>query len=219
MKTLKIWCICLLAWSVWFVSAASAESTYEALCKQADLDRDHVTAWIEIEGAAFTQPVMQHPRDDTYYSGHDPHGNEFEGGALYTQASYNNKKFSDPVTVIYGGSTKEGMVFRDLQEIYSGKFDACRNIRLHLPDETLEYEVFAALPYSAIHILHYYDFTLERRFTGFFDTVYSSRVLGMHLSEDDRPEPGDKVIILSTGLRGDKLQRYLVMAKLVTNKV
>lgn len=215
MKALRVWCICLLAWSVWFVSAASAESTYDALCEKANLDRTNVSAWIEIEGTSFSLPVMQHPQDDTYYSGHDPHGNEIEGGALYTQASYNNKEFSDPVTIIYGSSNKEGMVLRDLQELYSGQFDSCRNIRLHLPEETLEYEVFAAVPFSAIHILHYYDFNMERRFTSFFDEVFSTRVLGMHLAEEDRPEFGDKVLILSTGLRGDKLQRYLVMAKLV----
>ena len=218
MKTWRVWCICLLAWSVWFLGAASAESTYDALCDKAGLDRENVTAWIEIEGADLSQPVMQHPQDDTYYSSHDAHGNEAEGGALYTQASYNNKEFSDPVTIIYGSSTKEGMVFRDLQESYSGKFGDCRKISLHLPEETLEYEVFAALPYSAIHILHYYDFNTERRFTSFFDSVYSTRVLGMHLLEEDRPEPGDKIIILSTGMRGDKLQRYLVMTKLVSNK-
>lgn len=219
MKALRVWCICLLAWSLWFVSAASAESTYDALCEKADLDRANVSGWIEIEGTSFSWPVMQHPQDDTYYSSHDPHGNEIEGGALYTQASYNNKEFSDPVTIIYGGSKKEGTVFRDLQETFSGQFDACRKINLYLPDENLEYEVFAAVPYSAVHILHYYDFNMERRFTSFFDSVYFQRVLGMHLEEADRPEYGDRVIILSTGLRGDKLQRYLVMAKLVTNKI
>lgn len=38
----------------------------------------------------------------------------------------------------------------------------------------------------------------------------------MHLDEDNRPVAGkDRVLILSTGLRGDPLQRYLVMAKLI----
>ena len=219
MKFRKVWCICLLAWSVWLLSAAQAETTYDALCAQAKLDPAHVSAWIEIDGASISQPVMQHPDDDTYYSSHDPHGNEIEGGALYTQASYNNKEFSDPVTIIYGSSTKEGMVLRNLQQTYSGKFDACRDIKLHLPGETLQYRVFAAVPYSATHILHYYDFNMERRFTGFFNSVFDQRVLGMHLVEEDRPEFGDRVLILSTGMRGDKLQRYLVMAKLVTNKI
>lgn len=216
MKLKKVWCICLLAWSVWLLSAAQAETTYDALCAKANLDPANVSAWIEIDGASISQPVMQHPDDDAYYSSHDPHGNEIEGGALYTQASYNNKEFSDPVTIIYGSSTKEGMVLRNLQEIYSGKFDACREIKLHLPTETLEYKVFAAVPYAATHILHYYDFNTERRFTSFFDSVFGQRVLGMHLIKEDRPEFGDRVLILSTGMRGDKLQRYLVMAKLVT---
>ena len=40
----------------------------------------------------------------------------------------------------------------------------------------------------------------------------------MHLDEDNRPVFGqDRVVILSTGLRGDSLQRYLVMAKEVAD--
>ena len=36
----------------------------------------------------------------------------------------------------------------------------------------------------------------------------------MHLDENNRPEAGrDQVLILSTALRGDSLQRYLVMAR------
>lgn len=218
MKKVRVWCICLLAWCVWCMGAASAQTTYDVLCDESRLEKSNVTAWIEVKEASFCQPVMQHPQDDAYYSSHDSRDRESTGGALYTQASYNSREFSDPVTIIYGSSSKEGAVFRNLQELYSGHFDVCRKIYLHLPEETREYEVFAAIPYSSVHILHYYDFSMERRFTSFFDDVFSTRVLGMHLVEEDRPEIGDKVLILSTGLRGDNLQRYLVMAKLVTNK-
>lgn len=206
----------LVLWAVWS-AAACAESTYDTLCKQNNVHTEDVTAWIEISGASFSQPVMQHEQDDSFYSEHDASGKSSSVGALYTQASYNAADFSDPVTIVYGSSQTMGAPFRDLQEMYSGSFDAYRDILLHLPEETVSYRVFAAVPYQSIHILHYYDFSQERRFNAFFDDVFSTRLLGMHLDMENRPGADDSVLILSTGLRGDRMQRYLVMAKRIQN--
>jgi len=216
MNRLKVWCACLLAWVCFAATSALADSSYSALCQAAALDTGNTAAWLEISSASFFQPVMCHPKDDAFYASHDAYGTEAEGGTLYVQASYNANDFSDPVTIVYGSSAKEGMPFRNLQETYSGRYDDCRTIRVHLPQGTLNYKVFAAIPYSAVHILHYYDFTDEQRFSSFFDGVFSTRALGMHLSPDDKPAFGEKILILSTALRGDKTQRYLVMGKLVT---
>ncbi|MBR3929298.1 MAG: class B sortase [Clostridia bacterium] len=210
-KRCIIWCVCLIAWLIG--SYAIAESRYDALCRENSLKNAHVTAWLEIPGAAFCRPVMQHDSDDGFYAGHKPNGSEAKYGSIYTQSSYNASDFSDPVTVIYGSSKAAGAPFRDLQETFSGSFEKCREIYIHLPDGTLEYRVFAAVPYSSIHILHYYNFSVQRRYESFFSSVYSTRRLGMHLDEADKPVFGDDVLILSTGIRGDNMQRYLVMAK------
>ena len=197
-------------------ACACAETSFQSLSDKAGISDAHVDAWLEIPGADFSQPVMRHPQDDAWYAKHDAHGKESETGTLYVQASYNAAGFADPVTLIYGSSAREGAPLRMLQELFSGSFDEHRTILVHLPEETREYQVFAAVPYSSIHILHYYDFTVERRFNSFFNSVFSTRALGMHLDEDNRPEPTDKVLILSASVRGDKTQRYLVMAKQVT---
>lgn len=214
MKGYKAWCVCLLAWVIGCCGAALAESRFDALCSENAVNRAETTAWMEIPETHFCMPVMRSAQDDAFYANHDPSGAESQHGALYMQAAYNAADFSDPVTIIYGSSREKGDPFRDLQEMYSGRFGELKDIQLHLPDKTLNYEVFAAVPYSSIHILHYYDFTTARRFTGFFDSVFSLRQLGMHLDKENRPEAGDSVLILSTGLRGDRMQRYLVMAKL-----
>ena len=215
MKKIGVWCVCLMAFLLCYAGTGIAEGEYEALCAENSLDSADVTAWIEIPEAGFCEPVMQKAGDDSFYSTHDASGAEAQYGALYTQAAYNADDFSDPVTVIYGSSRAEGAPFRDLQEMYSGSFDELGRIILHLPDKTLEYEVFAAVPYSSLHILHYFDFAVERRYNSFFDDVYATRLLGMHLDAEEKPAYGDNVVILSTGLRGDDMQRYLVMAKLV----
>lgn len=194
--------------------AATAENAYQALCQQQGLQDAAVIAWIDIPGASICEPVMRHPNDDLYYSMHAPDGKESATGTLFVQAKYNAADFSDPVTLIYGSSASEEAPWGRLQELYSGSFDSCRLLYLHTPEETQEYLVFSALPYSSIHILHYYNFRIGRQYDSFFDSVFSTRALGMHLDEDNRPVSGkDQVIIFSTALRGDSLQRYLVMAK------
>lgn len=198
-------------------TCATAEGSYQALCKQHGVQGSDVIAWLEIPGAGICQPVMRHPSDDTYYAKHDATGRQTATGSVYVQATYSAADFSDPVTVMYGSSVTEEAPFGRMQELYSGSFEKCAVLYLHLPQETHEYKAFAALPYSSLHILHYYDFRSERRYRSFFDTVFSTRALGMHLDENNRPEVGrDQVLILSTALRGDALQRYLVMARRVT---
>lgn len=191
-----------------------AENSYHTLCVQHNLQKADVIAWLEIPGASICEPVMRHTEDDTYYAKHAANGAENTVGSLYVQHKYNAADFSDPVTLIYGSSAVESAPFGKLQELFSGSFENCRQLYVHLPSATSEYVVFAALPYSSLHILHYYDFRAERRYSAFFDSVFSTRVLSMHLDEDNRPEPGkDQVVILSTALRGDPLQRYVVMAR------
>lgn len=198
------------------LSGACAQNSFAGLRESTGISNPHLEAWIEIPGAGYVQPVMRHPQDDSLYAGRDASGREVRGGSLYVQPTYNASGFTDPVTLIYGSSAQETAPFGKLQETFSGSFDQCRTLLLHTKDGTMEYRVFAAVPYSSVHILHYYDFTQERRFNSFFNAVFSTRALGMHLDEDNRPVPTDKVLILSTSVRGDKTQRYLVMAKRVT---
>ena len=88
-------------------------------------------------------------------------------------------------------------------------------MNLYLPNgELKQYTVFAAVIQPDSHILHYNNFYSKRVFTRYFDSIYATRRLGIVLDEQQRPEPGDEVVILSTCIKGDSTQRYLVMAKL-----
>lgn len=195
------------------LSGISAQAAgFEELSAQCGAGED-LKAFLEIPGAGCVLPIMQRSGDDGFYLNHDSSGAESASGALYTESAYNAAGFTDPVTVVYGRRMDDGSMFGSLQKWYSGSFDACRKILLHLPGETREYTAFAAIPFSATHILYYNDFTNERAYNAFFDDVYAVRRLGMQLSADLRPAYGEKVIILSTGLMGDSSQRYLVMAK------
>lgn len=207
--------IAAIACMICFAGLAVAEElSYQTLCRQEELQSSDVIAWIEIPGASFCKPIMRHPEDDAYYAKHDAHGAENEYGSLYVQAGYNTANFGDPVTMVYGNSSSQDAPFGMLQQMYSGSFDEYGQIVLHTPEGRMEYVVFAAIPYTSIHVLHYYDFSIERKFNSFFDSVFSTRALAMHLDEDNRPIFGqDHVLILSTALRGDPLRRYMVLAR------
>jgi len=219
MRQLRLCCICLLAFLLATSGALAEETTFERLCREEKVVIADAQAWLEIPGTNVFHPVMQHAQDDAYYLDHDAQGNSDNYGALYTESVYNTFGFDDPVTVIYGHRMNNGSMFGTLQKYYSGNFEKYRSVYLHMPDgERREYTVFAAVIQSNLHILHYNNFYSPRVFTRYFNDVYSTRKLGIVLDEQMRPQPGDKVIILSTCIKGDSNLRYLVMAKLNENQ-
>ncbi len=190
--------------------------TFETLLNEHmdQVNREHVAAFLEIPGLDLLLPVMQHPEDNGFYLKHNALGEESDSGALYTEFTYSSFDFSDPVTVIYGRRMEDGSMFGSLQEKFSGTFEDLREIRLYLPDGTQEYTVAAAVPFSNTHIMYSYNFRIGRIYEAFFDEVYATRRPGAQLDFEMRPESGEKALILSTGLRGDVTQRYLVIAKI-----
>ena len=78
-----------------------------------------------------------------------------------------------------------------------------------------EYEIFAAYPHSNEHLLLCHDFADADDFTAYFDAVQAQKSLQSNFRTDAWPEPGDRVLTLSTCFRGDNHQRYLVQGKLV----
>ena len=179
---------------------------------------DDIYAWLTVPGTVVDYPVLQHKSDDTYYLDHNIYGKKTTGGALFTERAYNGKAFTDPVTVIYGHKLKSGAMFGGLQALYSDPdgFAANRTVYVRMPDRCIEYEIFAALPYDNRHILYNYDFTSPRIFSAFFNNILSTRALGANFDPEYEPDPEDHVLILSTCLRGDNTNRYLVMARQVS---
>jgi len=173
-----------------------------------------ICAWIEIEGTKVDYPVLQSPDNDDKYLKTAYDGSRYIGGALFTQATYNSNDFNDPVTVIYGHTMASGTLFGQLQKIYtdSAKFAEHSEIKLYLPDGVRYYDVFAAVPFEPVHILHNYDFTVQYWYENFFGKVYDVRSLNATFNEEMKPQFGDRVLILSTCLNEDSSRRFLVMA-------
>ncbi len=175
-----------------------------------------IYAWLYIPGTDISHPVLQHEKEGEYYLSHNSAGDPSEDGALFTQAAYNSRDFSDPATIIYGHRTDTNVMFGLLQQAYSDPEDFSQHeeIRIYQEGRTLVYSVFAATPYDDRHILYYYDFQNLREREAFLDTVYSVREPGANFEEKNFPERGEQILILSTCLKGDESRRYLVLAKL-----
>ncbi len=195
--------------------AAQEESSYVSPVDFASLQElnDDVYAWISIPGTSVNYPVLQHKDDDGFYVDHDSDKNPNANGAIFSERMYNALDFSDNITVLYGHNMKSGAMFGELQSVYWDEEFLRQNDRIiiYLPDREMHFEIFAALPYSRMHLLHYYPAQKQKAFDRFIDDIYSARELSAVTLDDRRPEFGDQVIVLSTCLSGNNAYRYLVM--------
>ena len=84
------------------VADASEESytspiDFEKLWKESE----DIYAWLDIPDTQISYPILQNEEDDTYYLRRNAKGESDVNGVLYTEATYNSKDFSDPLTVVY----------------------------------------------------------------------------------------------------------------------
>lgn len=194
------------------------EAAYESPIDFASLQAQNadIYAWLDIPGTDISYPVLQNAEDDTTYLDHGEDGSASSAGALFTEHTYNGLDFTDPVTIIYGHHMRSGVYFGNLQSIYSDEenFEEYSEAVIYLPDSELHYTVYAAVPYDNRHILYYYDFTVASDYHTFLNTVSGIRTIGANYSEDIEVTTEDTILILSTCLKGDNTQRYLVIYKL-----
>lgn len=178
-----------------------------------------IYAWLEIPNTDISYPLLQSSEDDTYYLDRGMDGAYDYDGSLYSEATYNTRDFTDPVTVVYGHNKRDGKMFSNLQIYYSSEEDMTEHseIVVYLPERELHFTVFAAVPFDNRHILYNYDFTDERTFRLFFQSILSVHAMAAVYAEDALIQPEEQALILSTCLEGNRSRRYLVCAKLTAS--
>lgn len=185
---------------------------FEALKEQ----NEDVYAWIRIPGTNVDYPVLQDEEDNGYYLSHTIDGVEAIEGSIYTE-NYNSREFDDPNTVIYGHNMKNGSMFRTLHN-YEDKafFDENREIFIYLPDQILEYRIFAAYVYDNRHLLLNFDFEDPEVFEQYIDDIFDIRDVSAHIDTTMEVGTDDRILTLSTCNAGISTQRYLVQAVLIS---
>lgn len=198
-------------------SAVETEEQYQCPVNFDELQavNPDIIGWIYMSSPEISYPILRSPTDDTQYLYHDAVGEYQKEGSLFVEHTYNSDDFSDLCTVIYGHRMSDGTMFGTMQATVSeeGYFDEDRFVVIFTPKETKIYQIFATIPSDNKHILYYNDFNNAEVYTQFVDSVYSRTGLDVRLVEKAKPTFGDRILILSSCLWGDRTSRFLVLAK------
>ena len=173
-----------------------------------------IYAWIEIVDTNISYPVLQHPTNNDYYLNHTPEHKSGFPGSIYT-FNVNAKDFSDFNTLIYGHRMNDGTMFSNLHyyrdETYLKEH---QTIKIYLPDRELCYTIFAAVVYDDRLITSYFDFSDPESCQAYLDSIYNNRDLNSHVLSEPQVTAEDRIITLSTCIKGQERNRYLVVAVL-----
>jgi sortase B len=189
------------------VSEASRFSVdYEELKK---INQD-IYAWISIPNTEINYPVLQHAEEDHYYLNHNIDKQRGYPGCIYSEKS-NKKDFSDPVTILYGHSMKDGTMFGALYDYENSDFlNKNRYIYIYGLEQTLTYEIIMASEYDNRHILTSFNFTKEEEIVSFISSVSNNNKT--FTAELERGL-NNQLLVLSTCAKNDSSKRYMVIAK------
>lgn len=191
------------------VSSGPKEVDFKSLQR---INKD-IYAWIRIPGTVIDYPILNRPGDNGYYLKRNYYGYAASRGSIYTE-DYNSRDFDDPVTLIYGHNMRDGSMFGSIQQTYTRRsfMDSHKEIQIIMPDKTYTYEIFAAVPYSNIHLMYYYDYTSPIVFDQVMADILSVRAVNAVIDKNVQVTSDDHVIILSTCLTGNDNKRYLLLA-------
>ena len=174
-----------------------------------------IIGWLHMSSPFISQPILRSPSNDSFYLSHNASKKYDKAGSLFVEHKYNSDDFSDMCTIIYGHRMSNGAMFGNLQATMD-KIDLTANpqyIVIYLPDNIKIYQICATIKRDKRHILYYNSFDKEESYTSFIDQVFSSKGSAVDLVDSAKPQFGDRLLILSTCLRTDRTQRFLVIAK------
>ncbi len=174
-----------------------------------------IYAWISIPGTRVDYPILQHPKDDSYYLLYNLDGSKGYPGCIYTERA-NAKDFTDFNTVIYGHNMKNGTMFHDLH-LYKDKsfLEEHPYVYVYTQEQTLQYQIFAAYAYDDRHLLYSFDYSSPRVREGYLAEIQGVRSISASVDTEMELTADSKIITLSTCIGGQDTQRFLVQAALV----
>lgn len=174
-----------------------------------------IYAWIRIPGTDIDYPVLQ-SEEDNYYLNRTVDKKEGLPGAIYTNAC-SEKDFSDYNTVIYGHNMKNGTMFGALHKFEDKDFfDKNQEIDIYTEEGKLIYQIYAATAYSDVYLPDEFHFKSYSGMSEFIRTIDDERYADGMINRNETVsiEEGDKIVTLSTCIKGQDTKRYLVIGVL-----
>ena len=177
-----------------------------------------IIGWMYMTTPYISQPILRSGSDDGFYLAHNATKAYDRSGSLYVEGSYNGSTFDDMCTIIYGHRMSNGSMFGNLQSTLEDVDLSAepQYIVIYVPGGYRIYQICATIPKDSKHILHYNNFNNESTYNSFINSVYNASGSEVQYASCERPHYGDKLLILSTCLRRDRTQRFLVIAKELT---
>lgn len=181
-------------------------------------ENEDIYAWIYIPGTMIDYPIVQHPTDNEYYVNHNLDGSKGRPAAIMTH-TYNKKDFTDKNTVVYGHNMRNGSMFQNLHNFIDKEFfSENKYVYIYLPDQVYVYEVFAAYTFTNELIPVAYDFSSEKGFEAYLDTVFSYKGKNGLFRDGINITAENHLLTLSTCTTPtDYNYRYLVQGVLVND--
>jgi sortase B len=181
-------------------------------------ENEDIYAWIYIPGTDVDYPILQHPTDDNYYLEYNIDGSKGRPGCIFTQGSYNSTDFTDYNTVIYGHNMNNGTMFHTLHNFEDKTFfDEYQYAFIYMPDQVLVYNIFAAYTFTDDHLFYRYALDTEAGFQEFLDDAFDIRDMSAHFRDGVEVTTDNHIITLSTCIRYQPDDRYLVLGVLVND--
>lgn len=177
---------------------------------------ENIYAWVEIPETKLAYPVVQHPKNNSYYVRRSVNGKYDVSGCVFSE-NYNSREFTDKNTVLYGhymfDDSKFGTLLNYTDKEYFGHH---QSVYVYTPDEVLEYKIFAAVPFSTRHVLRSYrgDDAHERFLADVLAVKDPRAVIDREVEVDLET---DKILTLSTCMKTAS-KRFLVLAVLINSQ-
>ena len=169
-----------------------------------------ICAWIAFPDTEINYPVVQ-GSDNAYYLSHTASGDKNSCGAIFVDA-VNARDFSNAKTIIYGHRMNNGSMFAGLLKYRDAAYFAAHPYGLlATPEQTYVLEVFAAGE-VADDLANY-----RTSFADAEDFLADIRMLRGGAVQQTELTIGaeDRVVMLSTCVKGDHSKRFVVLARLV----
>lgn len=173
-----------------------------------------IVAWLYIPGTNIDYPVT-HTDNDDYYLKHGPDLQENRAGSIFLEAAC-TPTLTDKNTIIYGHRMNNGSMFGSLNQFEDKEyFMEHQTGFLYTPDGVRFEFTFYALVHSSDSMAspaYRLDFTDD---ADFLDTVQEVKDVAIVTADNVTVEAGDKIITLSTCLKGDGTKRLVMQGKVV----
>ncbi len=187
----------------------------EEQLKVAELQKENpdIFGHIKIPETRVDYPLVQ-GKDNIFYLERDEFKKSTINGAIFLD-EVNNNDLTDRNSIIYGHRMNSGAMFADLHKFADKEFfEENREITIYTPKEVLTYKVFAAYKTDDTYLPSKWDFEDDEEWQKYLAQIGSkdknANISNIKITNDD------KIITLSTCVRYEGNNRYIVQGVLVS---